>query len=238
MMSEDLTTSEALSVGRDATMNNEGENEGSASSALAGAQTTLLGAMSEAERKTDAVSDHSSGKIETNRESAGSGEDNPDDLVSEDGKYDLVMQEGVELDEGLLEVLSPHFKEIGLTRSQAQALADRFMEHHQKQAEAQNQAWGETVEGWLTQARADREIGGSKWHGSIAAASSVVERFATPELLDYLNITGAGNHPELIRLMARIGDAIGEDKPEQGKSGAALALDPAYQFFPNDRPQR
>ncbi|RCL00934.1 MAG: hypothetical protein JSC189_001027 [Candidatus Tokpelaia sp. JSC189] len=200
-----------------------------------GTDRTLLGERVETSDKIDARADAGSSQSEGIDQDFD--KENRDDFVPEDGIYDLVMPSDIDLDGELLERLSPQFKEIGLTKSQAQRLADRFIEHSQKQAQAHARAWSETVEDWLRQAKADKEIGAAQWERSRKAAVSLVNRFATPELFDYLNATGAGNHPELIRFLARIGKELGEDRVAQGKSDAPPRIDPAYQFFPDDKPK-
>lgn len=162
----------------------------------------------------------------------------PADTVPEDGKYDLKMPEGVEVDTALLETFAPQFKELGLTTKQAQALADKFIEAQTKQGEAKSQEWAKTVSGWVDQAKADPEIGGANWDSTAKTASGVVQRFGTPELKEYLNASGAGNHPELIRFMAKVGAMIGEDNPAISENpGNKVAKDTASILYPDDQPK-
>lgn len=168
---------------------------------------------------------------------ADKGED-PADTVPEDGKYDLKMPEGVEVDAAMLDQFSPTFKELGLTTKQAQALADKFIEAQTKNGEAQAQGWTKTVEGWVNQAKTDPEIGGPKWDATVKDASGIVKRFGNDALREYLNASGAGNHPEMIRFMAKVGAVIGEDRPAISENpGKKVAQDTAAILYPDDQPK-
>lgn len=164
----------------------------------------------------------------------------PADTVPADGKYTLAMPEGVKVDQATLDALSPEFKEMGLTNKQAQKLADKFIEAQTKQATDKTKAWGETVSGWVDEAKADKEIGGDKdkWDRTVKTATRAVNTLGTPALKEYLEATGGGNHPELIRFMAKVGAMIKEDSPAVGGAeGAGKPADAAHVLFPNDAPK-
>lgn len=164
--------------------------------------------------------------------------DDAADTVPEDGKYDLKMPEGVEVDQAMLDQFAPTFKELGLTTKQAQALADKFIEAQAKQGEAQAQNWAKLTGEWVDQAKADPEIGGAKWDATVKNASGVVKRFGNDAFRDYLNASGAGNHPEMIRFMAKVGAMIGEDRPAISENpGKKIAQDTAAILYPDDQPK-
>lgn len=160
------------------------------------------------------------------------------DKVPEDGKYSLQMPEGIEVDQELLDALGGDFKELGLTNGQAQKLADKFIEVQSKRMEERSNAWGETVSGWVETAKADKEIGGDKWDATVATAQRAVNTLGTPELKEYLNASFGGNHPELIRFMAKVGAMIKEDNPAAGGAeGRGKPAEPAHLLFPDDAPK-
>lgn len=164
--------------------------------------------------------------------------DDAADTVPEDGKYDLKMPEGVEVDQAMLDQFAPTFKELGLTTKQAQALADKFIEAQAKHGEAQAQNWAKLTGEWVDQAKADPEIGGAKWDATVKNASGVVKRFGNDAFRDYLNASGAGNHPEMIRFMAKVGAMIGEDRPAISENpGKKIAQDTAAILYPDDQPK-
>lgn len=160
------------------------------------------------------------------------------DTVPEDGKYDLKMPEGVEVDQAMLDQFAPTFKELGLTTKQAQALADKFIEAQNTRGEAQAQSWAKTIGDWVDRAKADPEIGGAKWDATVKDASGIVKRFGNDALREYLNASGAGNHPEMIRFMAKVGAMIGEDRPAISENpGKKIAQDTAAILYPDDQPK-
>jgi hypothetical protein len=162
----------------------------------------------------------------------------PLDKVPDDGKYALTMPEGVKVDQELLDELSPEFKAAGLTSRQAQALTDKFIAKQTERAKAQGETWANTVTGWVDAAKNDPEIGGPKWDASVSDARRAVNTLGTPALRDYLEASGGGNHPELIRFMAKVGATIKEDNPAAGGAGGTgRPVDTAHRLFPNDAPK-
>jgi len=162
----------------------------------------------------------------------------PADKVPDDGKYQLTMPEGVEVDQAMVDALGPEFKDLGLTNKQAQKLADKFIDIQQKRAADQSKGWGETVAKWADDAKADNEIGGDKWDATVKTSRRAVDTLGTPALKEYLEATGGGNHPELIRFMAKVGALIKEDvPPTDGDTGKGKPADAAHLLFPNDVPK-
>lgn len=160
------------------------------------------------------------------------------DTVPEDGKYDLKMPEGIVLDEALMAELGPAFKDLWLTNGQAQQLADKFIAVKTAEAAKANETWGNTVAGWVDTAKADPEIGGAKWDATAKSASGFIDRFGTPALKEYLNASGGGNHPELIRIMAKAGALIAEDKPIVPENpGGGIKPSAETVLYPNDKPK-
>jgi hypothetical protein len=133
--------------------------------------------------------------------------------VPEDGKYEFALPEGVTINEKLAEIASPRLKELGVTRAQANGLAGIVADHERAQAEAFQADWAKTNKEWADTARADAEYGGDKFAASLDAAQRALDKFGTPELRQYLTASGGGNHPEMIRLMARVGNAFSDDRP-------------------------
>ena len=161
----------------------------------------------------------------------------PADEIPEDGRYDFNLPEGMAIDEKLAEAMSPVLKDIGLTRGQAQALAGALAAHRQAEASAGAHEWADIQTGWVNSARKDAEIGGARWDASVATAQGALARFGTPGLRTFLTESGGGNHPEVIRFMARVGSAIAEDRPESGGAGAGRPQEAAHLLFPSDKPK-
>lgn len=154
-------------------------------------------------------------------------------IVPEDGKYALTMPEGVEVDQELLDALGPQFKAKNMTNGEAQALAEKFIEIQTARAAKQNEEWAGTINGWADQAKKDPDIGGAKWDATVAQSRRAIDTLGTPALKEYLNASGGGNHPELIRFMAGVGAMIKEDNPASGNA-PGKTMDRAKILYPDD----
>lgn len=160
------------------------------------------------------------------------------ETVPEDGKYSLTMPEGVEIDQEMLDALGPDFKDAKLTNGQAQKLADKFIATQTARQTAQAEAWAKTVgEDWPKQAKDDPEIGGAKWDATASNAVRAVKTLGTPALKEYLDASGGGNHPELIRFMSKVGAMIKEDDPAIGNAAGKVAVDRVDVLYPDDKPK-
>lgn len=134
-------------------------------------------------------------------------------------KYELTMPEGVELDAALLDKATPVFQELGLTNEQVNKLGTMFAEHQSTMQEQYVNDWAKQQEDWINGLKSDQDFGGSKFDANVSVAKQAIERFADDETKQFLNETGMGNHPALIKMMNRIGKAIAEDTFEGGDSG-------------------
>jgi hypothetical protein len=122
-------------------------------------------------------------------------------------KYEFTAPEGVTLDAAAVAAFEPIAKELNLTNDQAQKL----VELQSSLVQQQREAWTGQLENWSKEVKADKEIGGEAFTGSIKAAQQALTQFGTPELRAALDSTSMGNHPELVRVFAKIGKAMAED---------------------------
>jgi hypothetical protein len=156
--------------------------------------------------------------------------------------YELTALEGMTIDPDLLEEATPIFKEAGLTNDQANAIlpaAKSLMEKTQT-ATVQHMidAGNQQRKAWLDAAKADESIGGNKWDASIDSAGRGLDALGYPEGSDFrtaLNETGFGNHPEMIRVFARIGEMVGEDGNFVRPDAGAKITDTLSEMYPNNR---
>lgn len=158
--------------------------------------------------------------------------DKPDDKEQkQEGapeKYEFKGGEGVELDTEALKEFEPVARELNLTNEQAQKLVDAYPKILAGVQQRQAEAWQKQTEGWAETVKADKEIGGDKLTANLSAAQRALDQFGTPELKEYLNATGLGNHPDLVKTFVKIGKAMSEDGmvdgSNQGQRSAAEVL--------------
>lgn len=161
--------------------------------------------------------------------------DKPDDKEhKQEGapeKYEFKPAEGQELDTAALEQFEPIARELNLSNEQAQKMVDLYGTKilpmvQQQQAEA----WQKTTEQWAADVKADKEIGGDKLTANLSAAQRALDQFGDPELKEYLDSTGLGNHPALVKAFIKVGKAMSEDKVVTGghESGGSDLISAFY----------
>ena len=156
--------------------------------------------------------------------------------------YELTAPEGLTIDADLLAEATPIFKEAGLSNDQAQAIlpaAKSLMEKTQQSTlQSLIDSGNQQRKAWLDAAKADEQIGGNKWDASLGNAAKALDALGHPEGSEFrtaLNETGFGNHPEMIRIFARLGEMVGEDGDFVRADAGAPVNVPAYKrLYPND----
>lgn len=144
-------------------------------------------------------------------------------------KYEFQAGEGVELDAEALKDFEPVARELNLTNEQAQKLVDAYPKILAGVQQRQADAWQAQTEEWAATVKADKEIGGDKLTANLGVAQRALDTFGTPELKEYLNGTGLGNHPELVKAFIKVGKAMSEDGMVTGKeSGQRSAAEVLY----------
>lgn len=156
--------------------------------------------------------------------------------------YELTAPDGMTIDADLLTEATPIFKEAGLSNEQAQAIlpAAKSLVEKTQQATVQNliDAGNQQRKAWLDAAKADEQIGGAKWDASLDSAGRALDALGHAEGSEFrtaLNETGFGNHPEMIRIFARIGEMVGEDGDFVRADAGAKVVDTLTNMYPNNR---
>lgn len=144
---------------------------------------------------------------------------------------------GLQLEGATLEEFAGVARELGLTNEGANKVAELF----RSRFEAENLARVDSMaQEWATQTKSDREIGGAHLPETLTAARKALT-LGAPEFAKLLapiseGGTGIGAHPEVIRFLARVGKALGEDKFVAAKGAAttpAMPGDFARRLYPS-----
>jgi hypothetical protein len=139
--------------------------------------------------------------------------------------YDLKtpkeMPEGYQIDSKVLEVYRDTVKELKLSNEHAQKVLDKVMPVIARQAEDLQQK--QRAE-WAELAQRDQEYGGTSFDQNLRAAQTAVKRFGSDKLIEMLDKTGLGNHPEWIRAWYRVGKLMQEDRFVAADKAAPLDL--------------
>lgn len=134
---------------------------------------------------------------------------------------DFTLPEGVESDAAAMQEASALFKELGLTQEQAQKLVDFQAKKIQEGSASQADTYSQLVNGWLDEAKGDKEYGGEHFDENAAIAAKAVNTFGSPKFKELLETYGIGNHPEMIRFAFNVGKTLKEDIPGSSSNPAA-----------------
>lgn len=130
-------------------------------------------------------------------------------------KYaDFKLPDGLEVSPELVTEFGAAAKELNLSQDAAQKLVDIQSKAVKMMGEKQAKAWSDTCDGWVTASKTDKEIGGTdaNYNQTIQHGKAFLKAFGTPELLQALDATGTGDHPEFMRIFARAGKLVSEGK--------------------------
>lgn len=124
-------------------------------------------------------------------------------------KYEVKAKEGSPLDEGFFKAFKEQAHKAGVLPGQAQKLMDWY-----------NTMAAERMTEVQTQQKAEMEKGvsslktewGQAWDRKVAAANVAVQEFGGDDFKEFLETSGLGNHPMMIKLMAKVGESLSEDK--------------------------
>lgn len=135
----------------------------------------------------------------------------PEQKKPEEIKYALKLPDGSPLEATAVERITQYAKERGLSNEQAQMLLDSESNAVKGYVDAQQKSLKDQADQWISQISTDKELGGEGLQKSVELAKRVVHKYGSPELIQALDSTGLGNHPELVRMCSRIGKQMGED---------------------------
>jgi hypothetical protein len=127
----------------------------------------------------------------------------------------------VSLDAEQLKPATELFAETGLSQEQAQKFIDLAMARESAAAHRGVQAFVDLQNQWVSEIKADPDIGGDRLKASLASAARAIDRLNVPGLREALNLTGAGNHPAIVKAFVRLGQMISEDRFRPGGAPAA-----------------
>lgn len=126
-------------------------------------------------------------------------------------KYELKLKEGSLLDAKVVEHVEARAKALGLSAEQAQALLEEKEQTVSSIVQSQKDTLAANTAKWIEDVKNDKELGGEGVNENLETAKRFVAKFGSDAFKKELEITGYGNHPELIRIFARAGKALKDD---------------------------
>lgn len=124
------------------------------------------------------------------------------------------LPEGLPFNEKEFGDFSKTFIEQGIKPEQAQVLVDTFAKAELARLHSVAESIKAEQKAWDLKVRNDKELAGEDGKGldvTARAGRAAMQKFATPELRSLLDSSGLSGHPEMLRLMSRVGKTLKED---------------------------
>lgn len=132
-------------------------------------------------------------------------------LPRELAEYKIEVDKDVEenMDKPFMEAFRAEAHKVGLLPKKAEALVKWFAETNKKAwADINAQRQQETNDGMQS---LKREWGRAE-ESKVVAAKAAMKEFCTPEEQQFLKDAGLGQNPKFLRIMAKVGESLSEDK--------------------------
>lgn len=139
-------------------------------------------------------------------------------------KYELKTKEGADPKDNFFVGFREQAHKAGILPHQAQQLYDWYDSTIADMVKNQQAAISQQAEAEVSELRQEW---GQAFDMKVRAAKAVVQKFGDDNFKTYLEETGLGNNPQLIKLMAKIGESLVEDK-FRGDGDAPAALTPQF----------
>lgn len=113
-------------------------------------------------------------------------------------------------------------QELKLSPEAGQKILDLYLKEVQSIPatieRAQAEAWNQTQKAWQDAVKADPEIGGNRMQTVLQQCNGLIKEYGgtadeQKALRSALNITGAGNHPAVVRFLSRVAKGLAEPPP-------------------------
>lgn len=122
--------------------------------------------------------------------------------------YTLTAPEGTALDASVVTKFSEVAKALDLSQTAAQKIVESLAPTI---AAANAERIATYRADLVAQVKADKDLGGDKLDENLAVANRGLKAYGSPALRTLLNTSGLGDHPEVLRLLFKVGQSISED---------------------------
>jgi hypothetical protein len=126
-------------------------------------------------------------------------------------KFELKLPEGSQLDQAWIEKIAASSKARGLSQEQAQAELNERSEMLSGFQQTQKEALAKQSNAWFEEVKTDKELGGDNLNKTVEVAQHAVNTFFGPKVKQFLDDSGFGNHPDLVRAFYKIGTQMRND---------------------------
>lgn len=148
---------------------------------------------------------------------------------------DFKLPEGVELNAEKLDAFKKLGQDAGLSQDVAQKLVDLYTAEVKEIAEAPYRAWKDLQTTWRNEVINDPVIGGANLEKNLATVKSGFKALLgedSAKFFDALNVTGAGNNPEIVRGLLKAAAPHAPATPVTGSPGKLNSKSPGATLYP------
>lgn len=156
--------------------------------------------------------------------------------------YEFAMPDDFDASQLKVDDIKAFAKDLGLDpvadKDKAQKILDRVIQQRKDFDTNEAKTKADVLAKWAEDAQNDKEIGGDKFDATLGAARAFLSNteLVAPAFKDFLETTGLGNHPEMIRMVARIAPHFASDTPVTGGGGNPKS-DPLAGMYDNPTSQ-
>jgi len=124
----------------------------------------------------------------------------------------VTLPEGMTLPDETQAVVKSVFTDPKLTPEERfSSLAKLYAAETAKATQAIHQSWHDLNNKWVSEIQADKDLGGERLTREVVpAVAKLLDTYGDPGVREALNLTGAGNHPAIIRTLYRAAKALTE----------------------------
>lgn len=125
--------------------------------------------------------------------------------------YVLKNANGEDVEPQELEMMSRMFKDVNLSQEQAQKLYSAYEKEQGSFIEQSQKEFNKMRDDWFNQTISDPQIGGQNIGQTKLCIKRVMQQCGNKELSEFLNKTGLGFNPAMVRFMTKVGELLGND---------------------------
>lgn len=136
-------------------------------------------------------------------------------------EYEFQTPEGFKPDEASMAEWRKRLYDLGLTKTQAKRMVEEFwkeqtsaLQKHQKLQEERLQTWEQET----------KNLFGNRFDEAVNLSRYALKEFGSKELIDLLEESGFGNHPQVVQFFSKVGQAMAERSPAGGPGSGARSV--------------
>lgn len=151
----------------------------------------------------------------------------------------LAIPEGMKADDPLFQKFSGLMTDEKLSpHERGQQMLNLYQDAVKASRDASKAAWDNVNAEWSKQTMAMPELGGAKWDSTKTTIAKAIDGLGTEAASAFrqaLDITGAGNHPAIVKALHSWASKLTEGSHIEGKGPVEAPKDLAATFFPNSK---